>query len=629
MKKLIIIYFTLLALFTKAQDYNVLLIPDSLTKNANAVKRFEELHVIIKDIGKAVVKHKYAITILNESGDEYATYANYYNKLRSLTDISGHLYDAWGKSIKTVKKKDISNTSVDDGYSLLTDDRQKRYSFYCKTYPYTIEFEDEQELDGIYGFPYWQPVEDEHFTVQQSRFIVETPVNYKLRYKQFNYAGVPIINKNEKTTYTWQLLNKTAMVYEIFQPSVQEITTAVYIAPSEFEFGGYSGDMSTWNGLGKFQVSLNKGRDELPENIKKEIHDLTDRLNSSEEKIKILYNYLQKTTRYISIQLGIGGWQPFEAKYVAAKKFGDCKALSNYMISMLKEAGIHADYVIINAGKGRRGLWEDFPAPYFNHVIMCVPGKTDTLWLECTSQTVSAGYMGSFTGDRKALMITDDGGIVVSTPHYNASDNLQLRKVNAIIDQEGNLAAEINTHFEGIQQELPHSLLYNVTPEQRDKYLNKTLNLPTYKVEKTNYIETKGRMPVMDECLKITSPLYASVTGKRLFIQPNLFNKEPKLPIDKPRQFDIEYKSSYKDVDSITIKIPAGYIAESVPKNADIINKFGKYKITCNVTADKIELVRTYEQSAGYFPPGDYPDLVNFYEQMFKSDRSKVVLVKN
>jgi hypothetical protein len=534
-----------------------------------------------------------------------------------------------GKKMRTIKKKDISNTSVDDGFSLLTDNRQKEYSFYCKTYPYSVEFEDEQELDGIYFFPSWQPVEDENFSVQQSRFIVETPANYKLRYKHFNYPGTPVVSKDNKTTYTWQLYNKTAIDYEIFQPPVQEITTAVYIAPCEFEFGGYTGDMSTWNGLGKFQIALNKDRDELPANIKNEIHSLTDGLNSTEEKIEVLYNYLQQNTRYISIQLGIGGWQPFEAKYVAANKFGDCKALSNYMISMLKEAGIHANYVIVNAGKGRRGLWEDFPAPYFNHVITCVPGKTDILWLECTSQSVSAGYMGTFTGDRKALMITDDGGVIVNTPHYNAQDNVQRRKVNAIIDQEGNLTAEINTHFSGIQQELPHSLLYDVTPEQRNKYLNKTLNLPTYKVEQTNYIETKGRMPLMDEHLKITSPLYASVTGKRLFIQPNLFNKESKLTTDKPRQFDIVYRSSYKDVDSISIKIPEGYIAESVTKNADIVNKFGKYNIMYKVMTDKIELVRIYEQSAGRFSPGDYSDLANFYEQMFKADRAKVVLVKN
>ena len=71
----------------------------------------------------------------------------------------------------------------------------------------------------------------------------------------------------------------------------------------------------------------------LPEDIKKKVHELTDHLKDPREKINVLYDFLQKNTHYISIQLGIGGWQPFPADYVAAKRYGDCKALSNYMIA--------------------------------------------------------------------------------------------------------------------------------------------------------------------------------------------------------------------------------------------------------------------------------------------------------
>ena len=59
-----------------AQDYNTLFIPDSLIRNANAIKRMEETRVVIKSTDKAIIHHKYAVTILNEEGDDYAVYMN-------------------------------------------------------------------------------------------------------------------------------------------------------------------------------------------------------------------------------------------------------------------------------------------------------------------------------------------------------------------------------------------------------------------------------------------------------------------------------------------------------------------------------------------------------------------------
>ncbi|TKK71951.1 DUF3857 domain-containing protein [Ilyomonas limi] len=613
----------------KAQDYNVALIPDSLKANADVVKRTEELHVIIKDEGKAIIKHKYAITVFNESGDEYAMYANSYRKMESLYDIDGNLYDAAGKRLKSVKKKDIADVSGDEE-SLVSDSRTKYHNFYCRSYPYTVEYEDEQELNGIFFLPYWWPQIDEKYAVQQSRYIVEAPANYVLNFKQFNYPTKPDITKTEKNvTYTWQINNQKAIISEYFQPSWQDVTTAVYIAPKSFTVGGYTGDMSTWQNLGKFILSLNQGRDQLPDGVKQDIHRIADTAKTVEQKVNLLYQYLQNNTRYISIQLGIGSWQPFDANYVATKKYGDCKALSNYMHSILKEAGVPSNYVLITAGKGRKGLWEDFPSPYFNHAVLCVPNGKDTIWLECTSQTKAAGFMGSFTGNRKALLIASDGGHVVNTPVYKSTDNLQLRKVYATIDDNGDLDAAILTTFSGEQEEPLHSLMYSTNKELREEILNNAINLPTYKVEKNDYSEVKGRIPVIHEDLHITSPNYASITGKRLFIKPNLFNKTgTKLSKDSARVYDIAISSSYMDVDTVIIQIPAGYTVEAMPKDVALESKFGKYSINFKVADSAITMLRTNEVSAVMLPASEYEALVNYYDAMYKADRSQIVFVK-
>jgi hypothetical protein len=71
--------------------------------------------------------------------------------------------------------------------SLMLDNRYKRHNFYYKQYPYTIEYSDELEINNSYFLPVWMPIEDEHYSVQQSKFIVETAPEYELRIKQLHF----------------------------------------------------------------------------------------------------------------------------------------------------------------------------------------------------------------------------------------------------------------------------------------------------------------------------------------------------------------------------------------------------------------------------------------------------------
>ncbi|MFW2477249.1 MAG: hypothetical protein ACN4EP_10040, partial [Sediminibacterium sp.] len=334
--------------------------------------------------------------------------------------------------------------------------------------------------------------------------------------------------------------------------------------------------------------------------------------------------------RYISIQLGIGSWQPFDAKYVATNKYGDCKALSNFMISMLKEAGIRAHYVLINSGENARGLVEEFPSVNFNHVIACVPNGKDTIWLECTSQSKAMGYMGTFTGNRNALLINEEGGHVVMTKNYSSKENIQARRVEAAIDQMGNLNATVYTLFSGEQQELQHSLIHEATGEQRTQYLNQVISLPTYKVVNVVYKEEKQQIPKIYEELKIESPGFTSVSGKRLFIQPNLFNKMgARLPESIFRKYPIVFKANYEDIDTVTITIPDGYKTESIPRPVQIKSEFGEYSVVFKVSDNRIEMIRNNKRNKKNLPPDASPEVVKYFDTIRKADNARIVFVKN
>ena len=466
--------------------------------------------------------------------------------------------------------------------------------------------------------------------VEQSSMQVISSEDYKFRYKSFNYPGEPIItSEKSKNISTWTVKALPAITSEIYGPLWHEMTTMVIYGPTDFQMDEYKGNMMSWQDFGKFVHALKEGRDVLPENVKQKVHQLTDGVSDVKTKIALLYDYLQKNTRYISIQLGIGGWQPFDAKFVAAKAYGDCKALTNYMYSLLKEAGLKSYYALIRAGANGGYITGDFPSQQFNHVILNVPVANDTIWLECTSQTLPAGYLSDFTCNRLALLVDEDGGKLVRTPRYGLNENTAIRKVMAKLDEDGTLQVKAFTNYTAMQQDEIHGLINNLSNEKVKKILEEDLDFATYAINSFDYKEHRSELPVIDESLDISVSNYANISGRRLFIIPNVMTRSHrKLSKEETRKYDIVLNYEYRDIDSVEITIPEGYTVESTPADVSLQSPFGKYSITSTLKENKITCYRVMEQYSGHFPASSYNNMVDYYETIYKADRGRMVLVK-
>lgn len=620
------------ACYSNDIGYSVLFIPKELMKNANVVKRMEEVRFEIINTGETVLYKKYALTILNENGDEHAAFYEWYDKLRSIRSIEGNLYDMMGNQLKKVKNKEIQDLSGSSSMDV-DDDRVKVHNFYYKVYPYTVEYEVEIKYNHSFYFPDWMPQRSGNISVEKSSCTVVTPSDYVIRYRNENYKGEPTITSDRgKKTLHWEVKNLAAISRSFAAPNWREIATSISFAPTKFSLGDYKGDMSNWKEFGKFLYVLKKDRDQLPDEVMQKVKQLIAGIKDEKEKIKILYEFMQKNTRYISIQLGIGGWQPFDAGFVAKKGYGDCKALSNYMYSLLKAAGIKSYYTLVSAGSDFKNhqLITDFPSNQFNHVILCAPLQKDTMWLECTSQSLAAGYMGDHTGNRKALIIDEEGGTVVATPRYGLQENLQLRNIIGAVDEKGNMEITIQTTYTGLQQERVHGMLNSLSKQKVKEVLNEEFdNLPTYDISEFKYEEKKEVLPQIAEKLGVIVSNYATVSGKRLFIYPNILNRSTTRITDTAqRMFDYVFDMAWRDVDTLTINLPEGYAPEAIPLDVSLKTKFGTYSNIVKIEGNKLYHLRIREQYAGRFPAKDKEELSKYFDAIYKADRSRVVLVK-
>lgn len=621
----------LLTFTVKSQKFAAATIPDSLKENANMVIRLEELSYEIKSTGKAVSHERHVYTILNEKGEDYATYrTRYNNKSVFINNVSAYMYDASGKELRHFKKKDMDDHPAYDGSSFVNDERLKVGSFYSHNYPYTVDFEEEDEITELIHIHDWYPQGSMKHSVERSVYSIIAPSDYAIRYRMINSDIKPVIEeKGNKKTFTWEIRNLPA--YED-APYVNffNYTPNLMIGLSDVEIGGYKGSMNTWNDYAQFYGSLQKGRDVLPEETIQKVHELTKGIQDPATKVSVLYNYLQQNTHYVGIQLGIGGWQTYDASYVATKKYGDCKALSNFMVALLKEAGIKGHAVVIFGGPERKEFVIDFTHDPFNHVICCVPLGKDTIWLECTSQSLPPGYLSEFTSNRYGLFIDDDGGSLVHTPAYLLGDNIQLRKISAVLENDGNLKLECKTAYKALCQDDVESIIHGISKEDQLTRLKSEFNLPTYDVISFDYKEDYSkRLPVIHETIKLNVNNYAQVTGKRIFINPDILTRaSEKMIEEKNRRFGIEIKEEYKHIDSVQISIPAGYEMESKSADLEIAGKFGKYSRRIVVSTDQIMYYRLSEQYSGRFPASEYEGVVKFYNGIYDADHTSIVLVK-
>ncbi|SMB89285.1 hypothetical protein SAMN00120144_0898 [Hymenobacter roseosalivarius DSM 11622] len=611
-------------------------LPPGLLENAHAVVREYEETLLVKSVGRTVQTVRRAATILDENGKHWAGELVSYDQLNTVNYLRGAVYDANGRLIRQLKASDVKDYSLADGFSLATDTRGRLADLSQPNYPYTVEFEYEVTSDNPLFYSSWHPQAGEQVAVEHASFRVITPAELPLRYQERHLpSGSAVVRGKQGTldVYQWQVANLAALEQEPAGPPLEELVPAVLTAPSAFEVQGHRGALTSWQTLGQWNYDLNAGRDMLPADVKARIAALVKDVPDERARIRRVYEYLQANTRYISIQLGLGGWQTFPASAVSATGYGDCKALTNYCMALLKAADVTAYCALVRADEA--DIRTEFPSNQFNHVVLCVPlkaAKADTVWLECTSQNEAFGYMGSFTGNRHALLLTPSGGKIVRTPRYGATENRRERRADLYLDAQGTATVSVQTVRTGQEQDDQSQLLHGLSPADQKKRIAESLPLPNFSITKFNLApDRRVALPAVVETLGLTLPNFAPPSGKRAFLTPNLLSRLPALaPPVGERRADIWLDHAFSHADTVRIHVPAGFQAETLPPPVQLITAFGTYSSQIQTLPDgTLQYVRRLHMPRTRFPRTDYPAYVEFRRKISAADKTQLVLLKN
>jgi len=600
----------------------------SVPKQSNAVIRDFSTHILIQSENKILMNVKMAITILDNEGKYKGVIKWFYDGFSNIKSGNVWVYDTLGHILEKKRLSQLEDVGMSGLVSFFDELRMKYYNPLIKKTPYTVQFEYTKLITGFFQLPVWSPQPASNTYVVKANLIIENESNLKYRYYSQSFPDSSLMFSDKGKIKTWRVTNLPPIDIEGYTYQISNQLPHIRIQLESFNMDGFPGEFHDWKSFGQWSYDLNKGRQILPQETALFIKELTDTIPLEKDKARSIYNWMQDQTRYISIQLGIGGWQSFSAADVDKKKYGDCKALSNYTMALMNAADIEAYYSLVSAGSNKKPINPSELSNRFNHVILCLPLQGDTTWLECTSDDTPFGFIGSFTDDRYALLIKDGGSKLVKTSYYHLEDNILQRKSNIQINKEGGIKGSINAVYHNLFVQKRQFQMNEALPDRKDNIYD-IVGINGFHIDHLSYSFHKDIHPSITENIDFTVRKIATTTSSRMFFPLFYLNKKTrKIKRDTERKNDIIIQRAYTNIDTIIYHLPSGFQVQSLPKEISLNSDFGTYQSSISQNENIIIYIRKEQKYKGVFSKERYDEFRKYKNSIIKADKTSLVLEK-
>jgi hypothetical protein len=614
-------------------------------QKTDAILLYSEQIVTVESETKIKTAVRKAYRILRSDGRRYGSVVVPIRPGLKITDMCGWCIPTQGKDYE-VKEKDSVEISLPniDGSELITDIKGRVMQIPAAD-PGTIvgyQYEQEEEpyaLQELWSFQESVPVREAHF-------VLRLPRGWEYKTTFLNSAEIKPTQSGDQ--WRWSVRNVNALKAEEDMPAWGAIASEMIV--SYFPSGGsISGKgFSNWNQMGTWYSGLLQGRTESSPEVRQKVSSIASGAAASLDKLREIARFMQKEIRYVAIEMGIGGWQPHPAAEVFLHRYGDCKDKVALMITMLREMGIDAYYVLINIERGSA-----FPEmqPYlgaFNHAIIAIrlpSGVTEAtmvatlerpklgklVFFDPTNEFVPFGQIAGHLQDNYGLIVTPDGGELIMLPKQPATMNGTTRTARLNLTAQGRLTGDFEEILRGDRAWLHRSALRSATRDaDRIKPIETLLSqsLSTFQITKASAVNFNEVAQPFQYRYLIAAQGYAKITGNLMLIRPRVIGTKSRALLEtrEPRNLPLGFECLSWDSDTFEITLPPGYELEDLPPAVSLDYSFAAYHSKTEVSGRLLRYSRSMEIKELTVPVIKMGELKEFYRAIASDERNTAVL---
>jgi hypothetical protein len=525
---------------------------------------------------------------------------------------------------------DIPASLTDPVY---TDTKVRRYSLSgvapgtLVDWSYTVE-EVKPFLPGDF-FTTWS-IHTGAFT-RRSRFIVDLPASVVPHLVERNIPFRPRETvARGRHSYLWTAHD------------IQPVTPEEFMADSNGVFMtiGLSAPI-TWETIGSWYSGLSRDRYAVDHGIREKLRSLLKAAPTPDDTLRALQRWVAQDIRYVSIALGLGGYQPRMPAEVLATGYGDCKDKTTLFVAAARALGFRAYPVLLNSGGS---VARALPSlSQFNHAIAMVERSEGRVYVDLTAELVPYGELPESDQGQFGLIVYPDGtSEQVTLPESAASANLNETRIAGSLSAEGYITAMYEERGLGSRQYSLRSLFLVPADSSHRAEFARAIATKLYPgAEADSLVVFEGRDLAADPrvALRIVRGLAARTTGNNqtlilslpLTSMRGMADAAAALESKRPRRFPIDAAqiigpaATFTD---ITLTLPPGWRAE-LPRDVEAKGKWGSYTSRYDQQGTTLHIVRSLEGTRGIYPPEDLPDLTGWLRAVAQDDVAYLVIERN
>lgn len=600
----------------------------------DAVVLLDERLTTVSPRGEVRTTYRRAYRILRPSGRNRGIVTVYFDNETQLTFLK-----AWSVTAKNeeyeVKERDAIETAA-FSESLYADTRYKLLQIPGTQPGSVIGYEYQQRQRPFVLQTLWFFQRD--IPVRRARFTLELPPGWRYRAYWRNHAAVNP-QQADNNRWTWELADIASVPSEPEMPTWRSVAGTLGISFAS------TGSFSSWAEIGNWYAQLALRSNESTPPIRDKARALVAGAADPIERLRRLSSYVQHGIRYVAIEIGIGGYQPHAASDVMTSGYGDCKDKATLLKTMLREVGIDSYYVLINSD--RDYLAADFPTPLdFNHVILAIRLPADSempdafaalrhetlgklLVFDPTDSSTPLGYLPPSLQSNRGLLVTEEGGELVTLPLLPPSVNRVLRVATLNLDKAGALKGTIQEIHSGPSAIEMRERLYNLPNSQRQRVIQHILTdlIDGAVLTGASVSDLKESSGSLSLTYDFTAAAYAQRAGNLFLFRASPLGRKARTLLEgKPRKEPIEFAHTASEGDVVDISLPADYVPDEMPEAVKYEYPFATYKSEIRVTEHMLHYSRSYEVKDVRIPVERLEDLKKFFREIADDERAYTIM---